>query len=257
MFGTREFNTAPRSQIGKLLSASPPKSKPTEFKATTHTPTTDGVRVTAQPRPKINIFAKMKKQDEVPTTEEFHSGAFQPDGVKLDAPTRKRPKTRAQHRELLIKELETSNARISSLEQELENEELSSAEKVVKLNNIIDHQERAIQFRQMHLDTALDEKDELENKLRDTETRVMNVRNKALTRKFQSRFWLTMFAISLVENFRTGTVMWTATNVIMPITTDLVFSNSKVAVGLRIVLTMFLALYFKAYKQLTKVPSLF
>ena len=256
MFGTREFNTASRSQSSKLLPTPPPNTTPTEFKATTHTPTADGIRVTSQPRPKLNLFAKIKK-DEVPTTEEFHSGAFQPDCAKPDAPTRKRPKTRAQHRELLIKELETSNARILSLEQELENEELSSAEKVVKLSNIIDHQERAIQFRQMHLDTALDEKDELENKLRDTETRVMTVRNKALIRKFQSRFWLTMFTISFLENFCRGTVMWTTTNVIMPITTDLVFSNSKVAVGLRIVLALFLALYFKAYKQLAKVPALF
>tara|TARA_X000001036_G_scaffold399540_1_gene403302 strand:+ start:6194 stop:6865 length:672 start_codon:yes stop_codon:yes gene_type:complete len=221
----------------------------TFFQASKIDTSADGIRVSSLPRP---------KNPEVKITAEFAPNA-NPDiktSRREDSTQKKRARTLSQHKELLVRELEESCTRISSLEQELEENEFSAVEKEMKLRNILEQQERGIQLRQMHLDTALDEKQELETKLSETEKRVASVRNKALVRKFQSRFWMTLFIISLVENLYEGAVYWGVSNIVMPITTDLVFSSGKHAIGLRMVLTLACVYYFRLYKQIFRIPVL-
>ena len=191
-------------------------------------------------------------------TEEFAPNAF-------DFPTRSasttnannaRPRNSYKNRDLLRKELEQSNKQIAKLEDELEEQELSSLEKMVKQNNIIEHQERAIQFRQMHLETTLDEMAETEGKIKQYEQRIKEIRSKALIRKFQSRFWMSLFILSMIEHIAEGSLSWTVKNVIMPVTSDLVFSNATVAVLLRAGLVVSGAVYFRMDKMLGRVPAL-
>lgn len=225
------------------------------FSATKNIPTSDGIRVSSVPRPSSlpNFKPPSTRFTEAPTaSEEFHTSAFEnPGGRKT-----KRPCNRPEHRELLRKELEAQTAKINRLEEELEENEYTAAEKAVRLESIIDNQERAIQFRQMHLDTTLDEKDDLEKQNKTYEERIKLIRNKALTRKFQSRFWMFLLMLSLVEHVQAGSLRWVIHNVVMPVTTDLVFSNSHVAIGLRVVSTIGALVYFRADKYLRKIPSL-
>ena len=127
---------------------------------------------------------------------------------------------------------------------------------MVKQNNIIEHQERAIQFRQMHLETTLDEMAETEGKIKQYEQRIKEIRSKALIRKFQSRFWMSLFILSMIEHIAEGSLSWTVKNVIMPVTSDLVFSNATVAVLLRAGLVVSGAVYFRIDKVLGRVPAL-
>ncbi len=225
------------------------------FTATRNTPTADGIRVSPVPRPSTlpNFKPPSTRFTEAPTaSEEFHVSAFENNGGRKS----KRPCNRSEHRELLRKELEAQTAKINKLEEELEEHEYTAAEKAVRLENIIENQERAIQFRQMHLDTTLDEKDELEKQNKTYEERIKAIRTKALTRKFQSRFWMFLLMLSLVEHVQAGSLMWTTQNIVMPVTTDLVFSNSHIAIGLRVVSTIGALIYFRADKYLRKIPAL-
>ena len=211
---------------------------------------TDGIRVTAKHPTAEKLINDIHKNIGM-VTEEFAPNAFE-----TPATAQHRPRTTARHRDLLRKELEQSNAQITQLEEALEEQELSNAEKIARLTLVVEHQERAIQFRQMHLETALDEAVETEEKVKNQEKRIKDIRSKALTRKFQSRFWMTLFIMSMIEHIAKGTLMWTMTNVIMPITTDLVFSNTNVAVGMRTLLTVSACVYFRADRALRKIPSL-
>ena len=225
----------------------------TMFSATKMTPTSDGIRVSPVPRSSLPNFKPPTRFTEAPTaSEEFHHSAFE----NTSGRKTKRPCNRPEHRELLRKELEAQTSKINKLEEELEEHEYTAAEKAVRLENIIENQERAIQFRQMHLDTALDEKDVLEAQNKSLEERVKTIRTKALTRKFQSRFWMFLLMLSLVEHAREGSLLWALHNVVMPVTTDLVFANSYVAIGLRVATTLSAMVYFRADKYLRKIPAL-
>ena len=211
----------------------------------------DGIRVSANKNPTAEKLMNDIHKNIGLVTEEFAPNAFEtPAGAKH------RPRTTARHRDLLLKELEQSNSQINKLEEALEEQELSNADKIARLTLVVEHQERAIQFRQMHLTTLLDEAVETEEKVKNHENRIKDIRSKALTRKFQSRFWMTLFIMSMIEHIAKGTLMWTMTNVIMPITTDLVFSNTNVAVGMRTLLTVSACVYFRADRALRKIPSL-
>ena len=219
----------------------------------------DGIRVTSStfvPPPRRlsstiaeKLFDDINKKGEV--TEEFAPNAF--DTVES---SRVRPKTNAKHRDLLRKELEQSNQQIAKLEAELEEQDFSTTDTISKLTSLNEYQERAIQFRQMHLDTALDEAAELEEKVKQQEKRIKDVRSKALTRKFQSRFWMMLFITSMLEHLVEGSLMWLLTKVIMPVTSDLVFSNTRVAVVMRTMFVLGGAVYMRVDKMFGRVPAL-
>ena len=213
------------------------------FRATSHTMADDGIRVTADvKRPKAN--------ETFEPSESFHPSAFDP--TQGD-----RVKNGIEHRKLLRREIEDQAMKISSLETALEDEQLSNVEKMASLESLVEHQENAIRFRQLHLDTALDEKDELAAKCKSLEERIKNIRSKALVRKFQSRFWMTLFILSVVEHVSRGTLLWIGKNVVMPVTTDLVFSNSYPAVIIRVSVVLGASMIYRVDKMLGRVPCLF
>tara|TARA_B100001094_G_scaffold295890_1_gene317596 strand:- start:888 stop:1502 length:615 start_codon:yes stop_codon:yes gene_type:complete len=187
----------------------------------------------------------------VPTTEEFHPGAYE-----LPPKTKTRPTTKTDHVKLMKEELEEASKKINELEREIDENDFSSAEIELRLRTIIDHQENGINIRQMHLNTALDEKVELEHRNTALIKRVEDVRSKALNRKFQSRFWMMMFILSMLEHAHTGVIMWIATNIVMPVTTDVLLSNNGVAVAIRSLAFIAAIGYYRVDKMLMKIPSL-
>jgi len=213
----------------------------------------DGIRVTPQ-APKAVFKKTFWGIPPVQNTEEFHPGAFEFTAATTKPKTRSQ--TRNEHLKLMEKELEDASSKISELEKELEDNDYSAAETELRLRNILEHQERGIHLRQMHLTTAMDEKAELEEKNKTLEKRVIDVRSKALNRKFQSRFWMTMFILSMTEHAHSGVLMWIGKNIVMPVTTDVLFSSNTVAVGIRSLVFMAVIGYYRVDRLLLKIPSL-
>ena len=212
----------------------------------------DGIRVTPE-APKAAFKKTFWGPPFAQNTEEFHPGAF-------EATTTTKPKTRShttpEHLKLINKELEEASSKISELEKELEGNDFSAAETELRLRNILEHQERGIHLRQMHLNTAMDEKAGLEERNKNLEKRIFDVRSKALNRKFQSRFWMMMFILSMIEHAHSGVLMWIGKNIVMPVTTDVLFSSNTVAVGIRSLVFMAVIGYYRVDRLLLKIPSL-
>lgn len=200
---------------------------------------------------------------ETPWAEEFHPDAFDtifnPPGAFetiFNPRSKVRPQSNKEHFKLMEKELEDASAKIRELENELDENDYSSVEVELRLRNIIDHQDRGIQVRQMHLTTALEENKDLLEKNKTLEKRVRDVRLKALNRKFQSRFWMIMFALSMLEHIHRGVLLWIGKNIIMPVTTDVLLSDNSIAITIRTVAFMAAIGYWRVDRLLLKIPHL-
>jgi len=159
-------------------------------------------------------------------------------------------------RQLLVQELESNRKQLDVMEEELESQEYGAAERIVKMQNIIDHQERSISFRQMHLDTALLDLDEKTKEAKGLLDRVKVVRSKALNRRFQARFWMATFFVSMIEHMFPGTTKVFATQVLFPLTVGIVTGTGTVAHILRSGLIMTAMIHFKASNIFQKIPSI-
>jgi len=157
---------------------------------------------------------------------------------------------------MMQEELESSKNIISDLTREIDSSEMCTAEKLAKQENAIDMMDRAISMRQMHLETLLEEKEELEADKKSMEGRIKNIREKALQRKFQSRFWMVMFGMSVTEHIIPGTLPMIAETFIIPVTIGLVTGDSLTNKVMRSALVAIGAGYFRIDKMLRAVPSL-
>jgi len=157
---------------------------------------------------------------------------------------------------MLHEELNLSKQVISELTREIDSSEMCTAEKLAKQENAIDMMDRAISMRQMHLETLLEEKEDLEADKKSMEGRIKNIRNKALQRKFQSRFWMVMFGQSLTEHIVPGTLPMIAETFIIPVTIGLVTGDTMANKVMRSALVVLCAGYFRIDNVLRAVPSL-
>lgn len=159
-------------------------------------------------------------------------------------------------RKLLEEELNSSRMTINNLEEELEMTEKSAAEKVASYQNLVEHYERAVEFRQMHLNTAHEDLDEALVKVNALESRIKSIRSKALQRKFQSRFWMVLFVVSMVEHLFPGILGFIFKEIICPLTIGIVNGTGILPQVIRTGLILMAALYFKVYKVVLNIPSL-
>ena len=104
-----------------------------------------------------------------------------------------------------------------------------------------DYYERQVQMRIMHIRTLkLDNEKLVTDHKEETQrlsTRVTNVRNKCIIRKFQSRFWMGAAILSQVEAWFPGQTRNIACRWLYPVTVDVIIGDSYVAVGMRMLLT--------------------
>lgn len=211
----------------------------------------------------------LRRPAPVPTTAEFHPSAESglwataDEGIRVTPargdpaarPTAAAKLTKLTRSQLMRQELEDSRRKIEELSTELEGAG-NLAEKLSASSNIIDHQERGIQMRQMHLDTALSDKEELEASVSALEKRIRTIREQALKRKFQSRFWMMAFLASLVENFFPGTTAFIMKTFLIPATVGLITGDTQIIKIIRAALVIVSLGYFRADKIFRKIPAL-
>ena len=189
---------------------------------------------------------------------DYHKSAeyMRTPAVPPSTPTMSVKLTKLTRTQMLHEELNLSKQVISELTREIDSSEMCTAEKLAKQENAIDMMDRAISMRQMHLETLLEEKEDLEADKKSMEGRIKNIRNKALQRKFQSRFWMVMFGLSLTEHIVPGTLPMIAETFIIPVTIGLVTGDTMANKVMRSALVVLCAGYFRIDNVLRAVPSL-
>lgn len=108
-----------------------------------------------------------------------------------------------------------------------------------------DYYERQVQMRIMHIRTLkLDNEKLVTDHKEETQRltlRISNVRSKCITRKFQSRFWMGAAIVSQVEAWFPGHMRNIACKWLYPVTVDVIIGDSRVAVGIRVLLSAYVS----------------
>ena len=116
------------------------------------------------------------------------------------------------------------------------------------VEDLEDYYERALQLRIMENQSL---RTELNKTKKNWETdnkkfiaRITMIRSKCLVRKFQVRFYQLYSVISTIELFYSGIVRTTFITWVYPITMDVIVGDSKFAIGIRLLLSLYVFIQF-------------
>lgn len=171
------------------------------------------------------------------------------------------------HNEEYETENEAMNLNYSELTEHIQQlltrvREKSTGQTIKKeLEALEDYYERQTQIRSMHIQTLTCEVEELKKKNTALVERVVNVRHKCLVRKFQSRFWMFMTSLTMLEVFSPGIMRFVVVDNVYPGLVELVNGKSLFAQTYRTFLLLFMnyqtLVALNAGKYLTKLKELF
>ena len=151
----------------------------------------------------------------------------------------------------------------NDLMEKMKEKTKTNASKISKgeLEQMEDYYERQIQMRAMHIQTLTVDNKELKEKtteeIRGLKKRVLDIRNKCLVRKFQSRFWTLMTLFSQFEIWIPGFSKFLVFRVIEPAIYEIIWGQRMVSGLSRLAMISYISnKAFKNYGVFERVKKL-